>query len=197
MLESLAPGESELIQRPVYGSALSNGRQREPAHSAEKTLTLSLAGAERATAIIAFMKTVYGDHPCSSSIRFDTLHDLEQLMAKGEFLLAENEQQIVGCAYLEPRIEASRLHLLTVAPSQRRSGVGSQLLEAAERLSSSMQCLFMHLQVMNLHWDTIRFYRHRGYSPFGIGPLKKDQTVSLYCHMVRMCKHLAESRSAL
>jgi GNAT superfamily N-acetyltransferase len=116
-------------------------------------------------------------------------------MTQGKFLLAENDQGIIGYAYVEPRLEASRLELLAVSPAQQRSGIGSQLLDAAERMSRSMRCLFMHLQVMNLNWETLTFCRRRGYVEFAIEPLHMQEPLSPHCHIVRMCKQLDRDRS--
>jgi ribosomal protein S18 acetylase RimI-like enzyme len=116
-------------------------------------------------------------------------------MSQGKFILAENGIAIIGYAYLQPCMEASRLEFLAVSPQQQRAGIGSQLLEAAERLSSSMRCLFMHVQVVSLNWETLKFCRRRGYVEFAIAPLHRQQTVSPHCHIVRMCKQLDKDRS--
>ncbi len=116
-------------------------------------------------------------------------------MTQGKFLLAENDQGIVGYAYLEARLEASRLDLLAVSPTKQRSGIGSQLLEAAERMSRSMRCLFVHVQVVNLNWETLTFCRRRGYVEFAIEPLHSREPISPHCHFVRMCKQLDTARA--
>ena len=159
-------------------------------------LTIRVAGFNEAPAIVALTSTVFKGRAVFSLASFDNTTDVEQLMGRGKFLLAENDTGVIGFAYLEPRPEATRLVLLAVSPSRQRSGIGSQLLDAAERLSSSMRCLFMHIQVMNLHWETIKFCRRRGYVEFGIEPLNSQQQVSPYCHIVRMCKQLDTDRLA-
>jgi GNAT superfamily N-acetyltransferase len=106
------------------------------------------------------------------------------------------EGTIVGFVYLKPRLEATRLDLLAVSPAQQRTGIGSQLLYAAERLSSSMRCLFMHIRVMNLHRETIKFCQRRGYVEFGIEAMNRHQPISPHCHVVRMCKQLDIDRLA-
>jgi N-acetylglutamate synthase-like GNAT family acetyltransferase len=185
-LESVMDDVSETrISRPRL---ITNGHH---AYAASKSkLRIRLAGAGEASAIAEFTNTTFRGKNHFLPAGFTSARDVEQLIKRGKFLLAENETQIIGCAYLDPRLEASRLELLAVSPPQQQAGIGSQLLETAERLSSSMQCLFMHLRVMNLNWEMIRFCRHRGYVEFGLESLNGGQPASLYCHFVRMCKQL-------
>ena len=175
-----------LVSRP---RAMTNGN-KVPDSPPRYPLRIRVARCDEAPAIVELTVAIFRGKTHSRCARFANAAEVEQLMKRGKFLLAEKEKQIVGCAYLEPRLEATRLELLAVTPSQQRAGVGSQLLDAAERLSSSMECLFMHLRVVNLHWETLRFYRRRGYLEFGIESLSRDQPLSRNCHVVRMCKRL-------
>jgi GNAT superfamily N-acetyltransferase len=182
-----------LILRPL--PTTQNGRKARSLFERGQ-LTVRLATLDEAAAIAALTNAVFDGRDHFSRAKFDTADNIERLMAQGKFLLAEKDDSIVGFAYLEPRLEATRLDLLAVCPEQQRTGIGSQLLYAAERLSSSMRCFFMHIQVMNLHWETIRFCRRRGYMEFGIEPLHRHQPVSPHCHIVRMCKQLDIDRLA-
>jgi GNAT superfamily N-acetyltransferase len=182
-----------LISRPI--SATENERKARSLFERGQ-LTIRLAGLDKAASIAALTSTVFDGRDHYSQAKFDNADDVERLMEQGKFLLAEQDDRIVGFAYLEPRMEATRLDLLAVSPEQQRTGIGSQLLYAAERLSSSMRCFFMHIQVMNLHWETIRFCRRRGYVEFGIEPLNRHQPLSPHCHIVRMCKQLDIDRLA-
>jgi N-acetylglutamate synthase-like GNAT family acetyltransferase len=190
MLADLEVADCEVSEKLAHPSrAITNGhRPCEPA--IKSRLTIRVARTNEAPAIVELTDTAFHERSHLARARFATAGDVEELMKQGKFLLAENGEEIIGCAYLEPRFEASRLELLAVIPSQQRTGIGSQLLEAAERLSSSMQCLFMHLRVMNLNWETIRFCRRRGYMEFGIESLNKSHPVSRHCHFVRMYKRL-------
>lgn len=191
-LESVRNDAPEkMISRP---KVISNGHHARAAAS-KGGLTIRMARPEEAPAIVELTNAIFRGKTHFSLASFTCVRDVERLMSQGKFLLAENPK-IVGCAYMLPSLEASRLELLAVIPSQQRAGIGSQLLEAAERLSSSMQCLFMHLHVMNLHWETIRFCRRRGYVEFGIESLNGSQPISLHCHFVRMCKRLETDRWA-
>ena len=189
--------ESECMRNDVPQRLISthksvtNGHQRCAA-AGEGQPTIRIAQPDEAPAIVELTNAIFREKTSPSLASFTNARDVEQLMHQGTFLLAEKEKEIVGYAYLKPRLEASRLELLAVAPMLQRAGIGSQLLQAAERLSSSMHCLFMHLSVMNLHLETLRFCRRRGYIEFGIESLNINQPVSLNCHLVRMCKRLHE-----
>jgi N-acetylglutamate synthase-like GNAT family acetyltransferase len=153
-------------------------------------LKIRVARLDEAQAIVDLTNTLFSGGEHYSRISFSSRSDVEQLMSQGKFILAENDTAIVGYAYLQLCMEASRLEFLAVSPQQQRTGIGSQLLEAVERLSGSMRCLFMHIQVVNLNWETLKFCRRRGYVAFAIAPLHRQQTVSPHCHIVRMCKQL-------
>jgi N-acetylglutamate synthase-like GNAT family acetyltransferase len=185
----------ELARNHAPEGMISVSREVANAHRACATaskgrLTVRLASVGEAPAIIELVNLVCRAKGHCSRMSFSRPRDIEQLMKQGKFLLVENENEIVGCVYIEPRIEASRLELLAVSPSQQRAGIGSQLMETAERLSSSMHCLFMHLRIMNLDWEALRFCRRRGYVEVGIESLSADEPVSLHCHFVRMFKQL-------
>jgi len=196
MLAAVEPTKIDWPKRPASKLKAATNGHRDFAINRKGRLTIREARTDEALAIVEFTSTVLrGKAHCSQS-SFSSVEDVEQLMCSGKFLLAESEKQVIGCAYLAPRLEASRLELLAVTPSLQRAGIGSQLLEAAERLSSSMHCSFMHLRVSNLHWEAIRFCRRRGYVEFGLEPLSGSQPTSLHCHIVRMCKRLEKDRWA-
>jgi len=188
---------NEVAEGLISGSVTTttNGRKARPLLD-RGPLTIRLAKPEESVAIAVWTRTMRDGTDHLSQARFDSAIEVEEMMARGKFLLAEKDDRIVGIAYIEPRPEASRLDVLAVSPSERRTGIGSQLLYAAERLSSSLRCLFMHIQVKNLHWETIKFCRRRGYMEFGIESLERDQPISPHCHLVRMCKQLDNGRLA-
>jgi N-acetylglutamate synthase-like GNAT family acetyltransferase len=200
MLAVLESARDDVPERPTSRpKVVANGHKARTVTSAitsKGRLTIRMARSDEAPAIVQLTNAIFRGKTPFSPASFASTRDVEQRMSQGKFLLAENEKEIVGYAYVEPSLEASRLELLAVTPSRQRAGIGSQLLEAAERLSSGMECLFMHLRVVNLHWETIRFCRRRGYVEFGIESLNQSQPISLHCHFVRMCKRLETDRWA-
>ena len=196
MLADLETVRNDVAGRPLSGPGIVTNGHKAPAIAGKDRLIIRMARSDEAPAIVELTNAIFSGKTHLSGASFANSREIERLMTQGKFLLAQSDNEIVGCAYVEPHLEASRLGLLAVTPSRQRAGIGSQLLDAAERLSSSMQCLFMHLQVMNLQCETIRFCRRRGYMEFGIESLNKSQPISLQCHFVRMCKRLETDRWA-
>jgi N-acetylglutamate synthase-like GNAT family acetyltransferase len=190
MLANAGPGTNEAAEAIISGAKVFTNGHKMPVPAAKSELIIRLARVGEGAQIAQLTSVSFRGREHFFRASFASAKDVEQLMTQGKFLLAENEKEIIGCAYLEPRIEATRLELLAVAPTEQRAGIGSQLLDAAERLSSSMQCSFVHVRVVNFHYETIAFCRRRGYFEFGIESLNRNEPVSLHCHIVRMCKRL-------
>ena len=120
--------------------------------------------------------------------------DLElvaSLLAKGEFLVAENEAALAGCVYLERRGERAYLGLLSVAPERQNQGVGSTLMREAERRSARAGCRFMDLRIVNLRRENHAFYTRRGYVETGTEPFPPELETKLPCQFINMSKPLA------
>ncbi len=110
---------------------------------------------------------------------------------KGEFLLAESEDVMVGCVYVEPRDNAhAYLGLLAVDSSRQKSGLGSRLMDAAEDHCRRLGCRFMDINVVNLRQDLAGFYQKRGYVETGTSPFPVDAKTKLPCHFIERSKPL-------
>lgn len=155
-----------------------------------KSLRIRRAEFADALTVVNLTSVSFSTQDFPGHVRFTRVSDVENLMMRGRFLLAEEAGTPVACAYVEPRPEASRLEFLAVSPERRRAGIGSQLLEAAEQLSRMMQCAFIHVRVMNFSRETLTFCRRRGYVEFEFEPLSSNSPFSPHCHLIKMCKHL-------
>ena len=119
--------------------------------------------------------------------------DLEavySLLAKGEFLVAEEESALAGCVYLELRGDRAYLGLLSVDPSRQKAGVGSMLMREAELRCVKAGCRFMDLKTIDLRHDNRAFYKRRGYVETGTEPFPSDLDTKLPCHFVNLSKPL-------
>ena len=58
-------------------------------------------------------------------------------MQKGTFLVLEEDTNLAGCVYLEPRGDRFYLGLLSVEPSRQGGGLGSYLMQLAEEHGTS------------------------------------------------------------
>jgi len=115
---------------------------------------------------------------------------IQSLLAKGNFLLAEDEAALTGCVYLEVRGERAYLGLLSVAPERQKAGVGSTLMREAEQHCVKAGCRFMDLRIIDLRQDNHAFYKRRGYVETGTEPIRPDLETKLPCHFVNMSKSL-------
>jgi GNAT superfamily N-acetyltransferase len=116
--------------------------------------------------------------------------EIEELMSKGAFLLAEADDRLSGCVYVELRGERSYLGLLSVDPARQQGGLGSFLMDAAENYCRERGSRFMDIYIVNLRTDLPAFYQRRGYVATGTTPFLEDVETKLPCHFINMSKPL-------
>ena len=116
--------------------------------------------------------------------------EVEQLLVKGAFLLAETGDKLNGCVYVELRGERSYLGLLSVDPSSQKSGLGSILMLEAENYCRERRSRFMDILIVNLREELPAFYRRRGYVENGTTPFPEDVPTKVPCHFINMTKPL-------
>ena len=119
-----------------------------------------------------------------------TQAEVEKLLAKGTFLLAETGDQLDGCVYVELRGERSYLGLLSVDPGRQQGGLGSLLMNAAESHCRERGSHFMDILIVNLREELPAFYRKRGYVENGTTPFPEDVETKIPCHFITMEKYL-------
>ena len=125
---------------------------------------------------------IEGDRINSETVR--------NLMASGQFLIAQDNDGVAACVYLEPRGERAYLGLLSVDPSRQRSGLGSRLVAAAEDHARACGIHYMDLRIVNLRLELPEFYRRLGYLITGTSPFPPEATTKQPCHFVNMSKAL-------
>lgn len=119
-----------------------------------------------------------------------TQSEVEQLLTKGAFLLAEADDKLNGCVYVELRGERSYLGLLSVDPTSQQSGLGSQLMIEAERYCREQGSHCMDILIVNLRKELPAFYQKRGYVEKGTTPFPPDVPTRIPCHFINMSKPL-------
>jgi GNAT superfamily N-acetyltransferase len=119
-----------------------------------------------------------------------TQAEVEKLLEKGVFLLAETGDQLDGCVYVELRGERSYLGLLSVDPNRQQGGLGSLLMNAAESYCRERGSHFMDILIVNLREELPSFYRRRGYVENGTTPFPEDVETKIPCHFITMAKSL-------
>jgi predicted N-acetyltransferase YhbS len=113
------------------------------------------------------------------------------LLNAGTFLLAEDATGLVGCVYVELRGEHSYLGLLSVDPQRQGSGLGRQLVGAAEQFSRRAGCRAIDLRIVSARAELLPFYRRLGYAENGAAPFPADVQTKVPAHFIRMTKPLS------
>jgi GNAT superfamily N-acetyltransferase len=112
-------------------------------------------------------------------------------MSGGTFLLAEDSGDMAGCVYVETRNERSYLGLLSVRPARQGTGLGRQLLAAAERFARELGSHFMDLRVISARGEQLLpFYQHLGYEVVRTEPFPANLAPRVHSHYILMSKRL-------
>lgn len=112
------------------------------------------------------------------------------LLRKGKFLVAEDDEVLGGCVYVELRGDRSYLGLLSVDPQRQKTGLGAKLMDAAEAYCAKAGSRHMDLQIVSVRTEMYGFYQRWGYVETGTEPLPPGLNPKLPCHFVRMSKPL-------
>jgi GNAT superfamily N-acetyltransferase len=117
-------------------------------------------------------------------------HSLHEMLAKGSFLLFEEDREIIACTFIEPRGDRAHLGLVSVDPDRQSQGLGSQLMAAVEAHCRQAGFREMELRFINHRTEIARFYAHLGFAPTGITESVTNHRVKVPFHFVQMIKPL-------
>jgi GNAT superfamily N-acetyltransferase len=118
------------------------------------------------------------------------LESVRGLIAKGEFLISQENAALQGCVYLERRGERAYMGLLSVDTKLQKAGIGSALMQAAEEHCRKAGCRFMDLRIVNLRTENHAFYNRRGFVETGTEPFPIELNPKVPCHFINMSKLL-------
>src|SRR6476620_8475815 len=101
--------------------------------------------------------------------RTDEAAVAELIATPGAALLKyENADGLLqGCVYLEKQKEQLYLGMLTVTPHLQNSGIGKQLLYAAEAYARQQNCTAVVMSVISVRHELIHWYERHGYQKTG------------------------------
>ncbi len=102
--------------------------------------------------------------------RIDVERLTEIIAAPGNIvLLHEQDHSPVACVHLERTGDECYLGMLTIAPTRQRSGLGRQLLDAAERYAiDCWSSRSAYMTVIVQRSELIAWYERRGYARTGL-----------------------------
>jgi len=88
---------------------------------------------------------------------------------RSTILLAERDGQLLACAHVADEHGKGYFGMFSVDPAQQRSGIGKQLMEAAEaHAARAWGVPVMQMTVIDIRDELIAFYERRGYVRTGI-----------------------------
>ncbi len=167
-----------------------------------KSVRVNIARREDAEKITAVINSAFrGAEDFFVEVDRVNVRGVLNFLETGKFLLAESENTLLGCVYIEPRhLDSSRssaqsqdrayLGLLAVAPAHQHSGLGSMLMDAAEDYCRALGLRFVDIKVVNLREELAGFYRKRGYVETGTSAFPAEVETMLPCHFIDMSKPL-------
>jgi predicted N-acetyltransferase YhbS len=82
-------------------------------------------------------------------------------------LVADDENTLKGCVYLEGQGEVLYLGMLTVTPELQGKGLGTALLKAAEERAVSIGCKKIKMTVITVRDTLVAYYLRKGYKDTG------------------------------
>jgi len=116
---------------------------------------------------------------------------LKDYFSKGSFLLSEENGKLNGSIFVELRGARAYFGLLSVDPSQQKSGIGRRLIAAAEEFARESGAHFMDITVVNLRTELPPIYEKLGYKITGTAPFPETQMPTTQpCHFILMSKEL-------
>jgi predicted N-acetyltransferase YhbS len=114
--------------------------------------------------------------------------EIERYMTAGTFFVVDGDGRVLSaCMYLEQRKERLYLGMLAVNPARQRSGLGRQMMSAAERHAASLGCRAIDIRIVNRRTELPPFYRSLGFVDNGTEPLE-EPLLTKPAHFIRMTK---------
>ncbi|MEO7530452.1 MAG: GNAT family N-acetyltransferase, partial [Sediminibacterium sp.] len=74
-----------------------------------------------------------------------------------------DSKELAGCVYLQQQEQQVYLGMLTVAPHIQATGIGKQLLQAAENYARETDYKSIIMTVIDIRHELIEWYKRKGY----------------------------------
>ena len=115
---------------------------------------------------------------------------VRSLMQTGNFLLAEDGKELVGCVHVERQGERGYFGMLSIEPSRQGTGVGHRLVDAVEKEFREAGCKFCDLKIVNVRTELHDLYRRWGYADCGTSVYDDPTPTKIPVHFIHMSKPL-------
>ena len=112
--------------------------------------------------VVQLWRLVFPNAPA----RNDPVLDIRRKLEAGPelFLVASVASRVVGTTMAGFDGHRGWLHLIAVAPEQRRQGIGSEMIREAEERLAALGCPKVNLQVRASSPEAVGFYQGLGYA---------------------------------
>jgi N-acetylglutamate synthase-like GNAT family acetyltransferase len=115
---------------------------------------------------------------------------VRDLMQEGNFLLAEDGTDLVGCVHFETRGARGYFGMLSIEPSRQGMGLGHQLVSTVEKNFRDAGCKFSDLKIVNVRNDLHDLYHRWGYVDAGTAVYDDPTPTKIPVHFILMSKPL-------
>lgn len=129
------------------------------------------------------------ERPFFTTERIDLTETLEHF-GKGTFIVAEDDESLAGCNYVELRGDSGYFGLLSIDPAHQGRGLGRILVEKAEEFCRKAGRPVMRIRVLNHRTELPPFYEKLGYHNAGIEEVEQVETAKMPYHFIVMEKAL-------
>ncbi|MDE3236789.1 MAG: GNAT family N-acetyltransferase [Bacteroidota bacterium] len=77
------------------------------------------------------------------------------------------QDELLGCVYLEKKLNKMYLGMLSVQPGMQAKGIGKMLLQAAEAYALEHNCTHVTMTVISVRDELIKWYERKGFKSTG------------------------------
>jgi GNAT superfamily N-acetyltransferase len=121
-----------------------------------------------------------------------SLAEITRLMQSNMFLVATEDESVVGAVLVRITGPTGYFGMLAVRPGLQRSGTGRALLEAAEDYCRTQGCIEMTLSTGSVRQELLRYYGKMGYAVTSIETAPEGAPFTRPIEIVRMAKALRD-----
>lgn len=79
----------------------------------------------------------------------------------------KDKDEITGCVNLQPHDKKIYLGMFSVSPHLQGTGIGKEILNAAEEYALQFGCTIIYMSVISARDELISWYKRRGYADTG------------------------------
>jgi GNAT superfamily N-acetyltransferase len=116
---------------------------------------------------------------------------VRSLMENGNFLLAEDGADLVGCVHFELRGDRGYFGMLSIEPARQGKGVGHQLVSVVEKYFRDAGCKFCDLKIVDLRKELHDLYHRWGYVDTATAVYDDPTPTKIPVHFILMSKALS------